>query len=66
MLDCTEYEGKWRVYEIMDNGDISNNIGKAETAELAWMKAANFLNEKLNKLRKVIEECGIFFNYKED
>ena len=56
MLDCTEHGGRWAVYEIMNNGDISNNIGEAETAELAWMEAANFLNEKLNKLRKIIDE----------
>ena len=57
MLDCTEHEGVWVVNEVTDDGgDISFDITKAETPELAWMKAAEFLNEKLNKLRKVIDE----------
>ena len=57
MLDCTRDKGVWIVNEVTDDGgDISFDITKAETPELAWMKAAEFLNEKLNKLRKVIDE----------
>ena len=57
MLDCTRDKGVWIVNEVTDEGcDISLDIAEAKTPELAWMKAANFLNEKLNKLRNIIDE----------
>ena len=40
----------------MDNGDIGEDIGEGKTSELAWMRAAEFLNKKRYKMIKLLDE----------
>lgn len=57
MLDCVKNKkGDYIVYDVTPDGDHSLDIATGQTCESAWMKAAIFLNEKINNLQSELNE----------
>jgi len=56
MLVCTEKSNtEFEVYEVLENGDFSANIGIGISEHKAWQDAAIFLYNKLVQFRKLID-----------